>query len=545
MNTRFAWKIAAPMIVLGLLLLALGVFAAWNVHEQHQTSSELIAREVRVVIAVARLQMEMREIRYQINIFLRTRDRRRLTQVIALNRRVERAMTQAKELLNEFEYEYPIIAEVEESFRRFLGEFARLTAGATREGHGVGPIVSELELGPEEFQALVLLTDHTMSTEVLEPLGQIVEHDEELVRTTNEESRVTAHHLRIGFLLLGICGGGAGLLMGMGIARAVWRSIVQFDVSVRTAVGKLADVTGPVTFSHTGDLAGLDHGLRGLEDHIAEVVERLNQRETELLRSEQLARVGQLAAGMAHELRNPLMPMKVLVQAALERGDERGGLRGRSLEIINEEISRLETSIQAFLDFARPPSIEKAPADLREIIRQTIELVGGRASQHFVEIQASLPEHPVTSRVDRSQIRQLLLNLFLNALDALPGGGLLEVSLRPRVEAPGLTSPPRAPVAETPIDSEHDALRLFSRHRAPPCPQGPEWLAITVADNGPGIPSDQLECIFTPFVTSKETGTGLGLSICQRIASAHQGLLTVANRPSGGAEFTLLIPLET
>ncbi|MBY0395429.1 MAG: histidine kinase, partial [Thermoleophilia bacterium] len=290
-------------------------------------------------------------------------------------------------------------------------------------------------------------------------------------------------------------------------------------------VGKLADVTGPVTIAHRGDVEGLNAALSGLQDHIAQVVERVNRHETELLRSEQLAQVGQLAAGLAHELRNPLMPMKVLVQAALERGDE-GGLRGRALEVIDQEITRLERSIQTFLDYARPPAVEKVPADLREVVLQTLDLVGARAAQRDVAIRANLPDAPVVSRIDRVQMRQLLLNLILNALDELRRGGNVEVTLTPHALPGG-----GADGDATPEDA--------------PDGVGPPWFAIRVADDGPGIPPESLDRVFAPFVTTKETGTGLGLSICRRIAAAHQGTLTAANRPAGGAEFTLAIPYDT
>ena len=119
--------------------------------------------------------------------------------------------------------------------------------------------------------------------------------------------------------------------------------------------------------------------------------------------------------------------------------------------------------------------------------------------------------------VDRGQIRQLLLNVLLNAIEAMPQGGVVEVALR-------------------------------GQRRDPDCPAtaaagvGGSWISITVADGGGGIPEDLLPRVFEPFVTTKETGTGLGLSICSRIATAHGGRLSARNRPAGGAEVELLLP---
>ena len=125
------------------------------------------------------------------------------------------------------------------SYERFFVDYRGLTRSATLGGRDEIPTVTESELGPQTYAELARLADRALTSEVLEPLRLLVEHTGEVVRTANEESRATAHHLRIGFLLLGICGAAAGLLTGMGIARAFWRSIVQFDVSIRGAVGIL------------------------------------------------------------------------------------------------------------------------------------------------------------------------------------------------------------------------------------------------------------------------------------------------------------------
>jgi two-component system sensor histidine kinase HydH len=246
---------------------------------------------------------------------------------------------------------------------------------------------------------------------------------------------------------------------------------------------------------------------------------------------------------VAHELRNPLMPMKILVQAALERNDGTG-LHGRSLQVVNEEIGRLEQAIQSFLDYARPPLPEKITVDVREIVAGTMELVAGRARQQRVEVATELPEDAVLAHVDRGQIRQLLLNLFLNALDVLPEGGTLRCVVDGSIEdvhAEGETAEEELPLAAQGFN-EHDALRLLSHPTVRPRRQVRKLVAIRVTDTGPGIAPAVLAAVFEPFVTTKETGTGLGLSICRRIALDHEGELAVRNRPQGGAEFTFTLP---
>lgn len=532
------------MIVLSIVLLALGVFAAWNVHEQQQTSSDLIVREMHAMLAIEDLHIEMRDARYLVNRFLRTGDPQSLVDAAELRHKTDRLLENARALARSGR-EKELIEIVAVGHAKFFNELERLSAPviAATTLTDKSPRPRRREISGQLADDFTDLSDELLTNEVLNPLRECVAFDQEVVERANEASQQTALHLKIGFLLLGICGSAAGLLLGTGIARAVGRSIVQLNVSVRDVVGKLHQVRDPITISHTGGFQGIESDLKQLELEIGNVVAELQQREHELLRSEQLAQVGQLAAGLAHELRNPLMPMKMLVQAALEKGDD-VGLKGRSLRVINDEIGRLEQSIQAFLDFARPPVPEKTAVDVNEVVQQVFNLVSGRANQQSVTIRLNLPLDHLVARVDRNQLRQLVLNLLLNALDALPNGGEVDVHIERDVAPPfpakasADSEPPRTAIEMT----VHDAMWLSrSRHDTDELhPTG--WFAVRISDNGPGVPPELLDTLFEPFVTTKETGTGLGLSICQRIATAHQGTLTVHNRPAGGAEFVLSLP---
>jgi signal transduction histidine kinase len=548
MAHRVVWKIAAPMIGLGVVLLVLGAFAAYNVHEQQRTSSEIVAHQAHAMLALHELNIVMREIRYQIVEFLRTGNPRHLNDVAALHDSADALLERTKQLARPGREQHRTQV-VEAGYRTFFREYHTLLSELAARAPLApdGSLSGHLVATPAEVAALTRASDELLTKRVLKPLEEGIADNRRFVEETNQASQVTAQHLKIGFLLLGICGAVAGLLLGTVIARTIGRSIVQLNVTVRSVAGRLSDVTGPVTFSHTGDLTGINSGLQGLERDIADLIQRLQRRETELLRSEQLAKVGQLAAGLAHELRNPLMPMKILVQAALERKDG-SGLKGRSLEVINEEISRLEESIRSFLDYARPPVPLKLPLDIREVVSGTVELVMGRARLQHVAIEMTLPDDPLPVLVDRGQIRQLLLNLLLNALDALPDGGQIECTVEACPDAKSSSSAGAAEETEEPVlisnsFNEHDALRLLGRpvHR-PVKTTRPNWLAIHVTDNGPGIPAAAMAGVFEPFMTTKETGTGLGLSVSRRIALAHDGELTVRNHPAGGAEFTLLLP---
>jgi signal transduction histidine kinase len=243
--------------------------------------------------------------------------------------------------------------------------------------------------------------------------------------------------------------------------------------------------------------------MQGVTEEIERVIEQLQQREREVLRAEQLAAVGQVAAGVAHELRNPLTSVKMLVQTGLE-GEKAAGLPPEDLAIIEHEVRRMEQCIRLFLDFARPPDSERRRTDLTEVVRRALALVEGRARRQKVHLEADLPEQSVLMKIDPEQIHQVLVNLLLNALDALPRGGTVRVQVG-RMES---------------------------------------HLEVRVVDTGTGIAASVRERLFEPFVSSKETGLGLGLSICKRLIEAHGGTIRGDNAREGGAVFTFTLPLE-
>jgi two-component system sensor histidine kinase HydH len=216
------------------------------------------------------------------------------------------------------------------------------------------------------------------------------------------------------------------------------------------------------------------------------------------MRADQLAMVGQMAAGVAHELRNPLTSIKMLVQSAQKQDSP--GLADDDLAIIEHEIRRLEKSLQRFLDFARPPRPERRELLLAAVVKRAMALVEGRARKQRVTLSFVPPSEPIVVEADEDQMQQLLLNLMLNALDVMPDGGALTVEL---VDAPG------------------------------------NQAELRVRDTGPGIPSDLLPRLFDPFMSTKETGIGLGLAVSHRIAESHGGTLSADNQPGSGACFVL------
>jgi signal transduction histidine kinase len=301
-----------------------------------------------------------------------------------------------------------------------------------------------------------------------------------------------------------VLGGVAGLVLGFGVARGLSRSIRRLQVRVRDAAGKLDPNPPEIVLTGEGDFGGLHAQIEALSGRIESVVERLQQREREVLRAEQLAAVGQLAAGVGHEIRNPLTAIKMLVQTAIAEGTPEA-LAMDDLRVIEEEVRRIEHALKTFLDFARPPKAERHPVDLLEVTRAVAGLIRGRADRQKVAVSLDAPERPVMLTADAGQLRQVLLNLCLNALDAMPSGG----ELRLRVRAPEA---------------------------------GP--VAVDVSDTGPGVSPAMMPRLFTPFASSKDTGLGLGLVISKRIVEDHGGAIAASSAAGRGATFSVTLPRQ-
>jgi len=183
-----------------------------------------------------------------------------------------------------------------------------------------------------------------------------------------------------------------------------------------------------VILTEGGDLHHVNEQMQGVVREIERVVEQLQQREREVLRADQMVAVGQMAAGVAHELRNPLTSIKMLVQANREEAEAHGP-PAEDLQMIEQEIRRMERCLQTFLDFARPPKPERRPVSLAMLVDRTFALVEGRARKQHVTLHCTHPTTPVIVEADADQMQQVLVNLALNALDAMPRGGSLDVSL--------------------------------------------------------------------------------------------------------------------
>src|SRR5262249_29147356 len=303
MSKRLMVRIIAPTVAISLLLLAVGVGSAWYVQRSQKDISDALRLNVRSMRAAEEIEIDIREARTQLDHFLLSGDRKYLDAVPPMRPEIDRWLAEASRCAVTPD-EQALMGRAREGCRRFFAQMDGIVGQASVAG-----------LKPQVRS----LIDDVLIQEIQNPTHEYLDFNEEEVEETSAQSRALADRLVVGLVLLGTCGSGAGLVAGLGIARGISRSLVQLSVPIRAAAGQLDEVVGPITFAASWDLHELEGVLRVIADRIGAIIERLRQSEREVLRAEQLAAVGQMAAGMAHELRNPLTSMKILVQSALAR----------------------------------------------------------------------------------------------------------------------------------------------------------------------------------------------------------------------------------
>jgi signal transduction histidine kinase len=270
----------------------------------------------------------------------------------------------------------------------------------------------------------------------------------------------------------------------------------------------------------------------GLGAQIVTAIEntRLYQRMKE---RDKLAAMGEMAAGLAHEIRNPLGAIKASAQYLRETPAGDAGT-DEFLHIIVDEVDRLNRVVSSFLDYANPAAGDRPMlCDVNAVVERTAQVLATEVAE--VDLMATLaltPDLPKV-RIDAERLRQVLINLIQNALQAIEAGGTLRIETK-LVEARGSAR-----------EQKGDDARALAREQKADTRTSEDserWVEISVADTGKGVPQQVLHNLFDPFVTTRQRGTGLGLAISQRIVSAAQGKIVVETEPNQGSTFTIRLP---
>jgi signal transduction histidine kinase len=290
-------------------------------------------------------------------------------------------------------------------------------------------------------------------------------------------------------LSIAVAGAAAAVVLAWVLAATVSRPVRRLaDEARRVSEGELR-------FRH---VTGGGREIEELSASLETMTEALARSREELVRSERAAAAGQMAAALAHEVRNPLTGAKMTLEMRL--AEEQGEAAAEELRAVLDDLRRLEMVVDELVSFARPAPPVFARVELGELAAEVLGLLGRQLDHAHVSAEAEVAEGTPPARADRNKVKQVLVNLVLNAMQAQPRGGEIRV-------------------------------------RVVPADGG--LVAVEVADRGPGVAAGELEKIFAPFYTTKQGGAGLGLAVSRSVAAEHGGSLSCRQAGGGGAVFRL------
>lgn len=315
----------------------------------------------------------------------------------------------------------------------------------------------------------------------------------------------------------------------------------RLPVDGSVEVARLADAVNRMAERLIAHREQLAENIRSLQETNVQLTEARD----ELIQVEKMASVGRLAAGIAHEVGNPLSAVLGYL-GILERSA--GPSERELLAAATREAHRIDRIVRGLLDYARPREARVHAIEVNEVATRAVDLLSMQGKFQHIEVRCELAAGAPPIEADPYQLEQVVVNLLLNAADVLEDVESPAIVVRTghRVLAPMQRSATRRKDDPPDVDYSH-RRRFHQRPRIPrenPFPAGGEVVEIAVSDNGPGIPTALLDQIFEPFVTTKSPGkgTGLGLAVSARLIDAMGGTIRAENADGGGARFTILLP---
>ncbi len=269
-----------------------------------------------------------------------------------------------------------------------------------------------------------------------------------------------------------------------------------------------------IKYKNTADqLESSLNTVRQQSDKLAELEEQLRQ-------TDRLAVIGELTSSLAHEVRNPLGSIRGAVEIIIDE-DTSENKKTEFSKILIDETERISTVLENYLSFAKKKKQQDSEYVYQEIIKNVIMMLSTQARKKRIEIVSTMPDDPILLKGDPNDLWQILMNIILNAIQAITDGGMVTLKLFETDEM------------ESDKQSEHYVLHEYDR-----------LLNLTISDNGPGITKSDLEKIFKPFYTTKLNGSGLGLAIVKRIIDSNNWIINVTSTKKAGTQFVIIIPIK-
>lgn len=493
MRFRLSSKLIAGLSALIMLVLAGGVITILYTYRLHRVTSELLVKEIRNLQTAQELEVLLFRMRGLTLNYLLDGDAHRLEIFDGEKNRFQ-ARLESASAAEQSDDERKILQALSSEFAAYANDH-RMGLDLHRRGKLI------------EARAKLLYMSRAGFDELYASCQAYSKVSENSINAM--QFQIDRANRFVRWIMYGLGAGGVllGGLMSWVIARGLMKPIYELVLKVRGAAGD--ELIDHMNVRPSADLQDLDRHVHALIDRVNATTADLEKHRRLLLRSEKLAALGKVTAGVAHEIRNPLTAIKMLIYSLREELTTTDEKR-EDLAVIMKEIERLEKIVANFLEFARPPDPQFAPVEINAIVQETLALLAARLRQHHITVRENYRFVGGPLNADAGQLKQVIMNLAVNALEAMPQGGILK------------------------IETAHWADT--AKRQA--------WAQIHVIDSGPGIPPEILENLFDPFVSGRKDGTGLGLSIAQQIITRHGGWIEASNNPSGGASFVVNLPLE-
>ena len=327
-----------------------------------------------------------------------------------------------------------------------------------------------------------------------------------LVAMESRQGVMTTWHVMLIALLAAIFAAAATVFYQERRSRALHRDLRAAIKRISPNYAQLTAGRMPATGTE-----GLEYEIRMLTEQWTEFCHHCqNVHDSQMLHAEHLATIGELAAGLAHEIRNPLAGIAGVIET-LAKDFPKDHPDREIMRDLKREVRRIETTLNELLAYARPQPPQLAPCDIEETIARTLRLARHQMGDRKVDFVVQISPQRLTFPADSEQLHKVLLNLVVNGVQAIERVGKVSIDV---------------------------FLRKSSQTNLP------SQVEIAVADTGQGIAPEQIGDIFRPFYTTKRGGTGLGLSLSRRIITGHGGTLVAEGVPSKGSRFTIRLPLR-
>lgn len=487
MKLNLDTKMVSGFLVMSALLVLIGYLAITSTKFLQQSSRSILKENVSSLKAAEELEIALLDQKGYVSSYLLDGNRNWLNLLEEKKAKFNEWFKKAREVALT-DKEKRILLEIDKVYRRYDDTRNEVIVLYQR-----GDVLEARRLLLGDVKALL--------DRIYDSCEELLLFNEQLIAESAKKSELRT--VKLNKIIWAMAGGSIflGIILGIFISRGITRPIRQLVLKAKTATGE--DIMEKIEIKK-GDIEELESHVTGLIQRIEQSHKELEENRKKLFQSEKLASLGQLASGVAHEIRNPLTAIKMRVYS-LQDELKNVASQNEDIQTIREEIERMEKIVQDFLDFVKPPEPNYESANINKILENTLNLLAPNFKKQNISVEKHLKDNLPPVYVDKEKIKQVFLNLILNSIQAMPDGGSLSVS------------------------SEFTKMGHAE---------------IRIKDNGVGIPKECQDKIFDPFFSTKDRGSGLGLSIAYRILELHKGEISFEGKNGRGTTFIVTLPVR-